>query len=91
LAGANCWRSRTFQASKERAFSMVDKQKYIQRVKNIYEKKTGNTLSDVEALNIFENLVTLVDAVYKPIPKEFFQEIDKNYQLSKKPNERKLS
>jgi hypothetical protein len=76
-------------SSPQRCFFMVDKTKYIQQVKNIYEKKTGKTLSDVEALNIFENLVTLVSAVYQPISKEFFQEIHKNYQLIKKDENKK--
>lgn len=50
-------------------FFMVDKQKYIQRVQDHYETTTGNKISASEALDIFENLTTLVSAIYKPIPK----------------------
>ncbi len=43
--------------------------KYVQKFKEAYEKKTGNIISDSDALTYFHNLVVLVDAVYKPIPK----------------------
>jgi hypothetical protein len=72
-----------------RCFFMVDKTTYIQRIKNIYTRKTGKVLSDVEALDVFENLVTLVSAVYQPIQKEFFQDVHKNYQLIKKDENKK--
>lgn len=48
---------------------MVDKQKYIQRIQDHYEATTGNKISASEALDIFENLTTLVSAIYKPIDK----------------------
>lgn len=44
------------------------KDKYVQRLKELYKKKTGKDISDAEALEHFEKLVTLVRAVYKPIP-----------------------
>ena len=49
----------------------VDKQKYVQQVKDLYETKSGKKISDAEALDIFENLVTLVNAIYQPIPKNY--------------------
>lgn len=54
---------------------MPDKDKYIQRVKSHHEATTGIKLADADALCIFENLITLVSAVYKPISKEFFQDL----------------
>lgn len=46
------------------------KAKYVQRFKDIYKEETGKDLSDDEALEHFESLITLVKAVYKPIPKD---------------------
>ena len=48
---------------------MVDKQKYILRIQDHYEATTGSKVSASEALDIFENLTTLVSAIYKPVPK----------------------
>ncbi len=42
---------------------MVDKTKYIQKFKDLYEAKTGIEISDSEALMGFEQLVCLVEAV----------------------------
>ena len=53
---------------------MIDKQKYIQKLKVIYETKTNKTLSDEKALNLFENLVSLVAAIHQPIPKELWND-----------------
>ncbi len=46
---------------------MTDKQKYIDRLKDIHSKKTGKVLSDDEALSLFESLIVLVGAIYKPV------------------------
>jgi len=62
---------------------MVDKQKYIQQIKDIHARKTGKILSDIEALDIFENLITLVGAVYRPILRDVFGEDSKKYKYEK--------
>jgi hypothetical protein len=49
---------------------MIDKQEYIQRVKARNKELTGSDISDTEALDIFENLITLTSAIYKSIPKQ---------------------
>lgn len=56
---------------------MADKEKYIKRIKIHYEAKSGKRISDSEALDIFEKLVTLVSAVYKPIPKKLWTTMKK--------------
>ena len=47
----------------------LKKLKYIERYKEIFKRKTGREISDLEALEQFEKLTTLVEAVYKPIPR----------------------
>ena len=42
---------------------MVDKVKYLERFKKLYEQKNHTTLSDELALEYFEKLVCLVGAV----------------------------
>lgn len=42
----------------------------VEKYKEIYKRKTGLDLSDQEALGQAMNLVTLVNSVYKPIPKQ---------------------
>lgn len=46
---------------------MLDKQKYIQKFKELYELKNKKTISDDEALNYFENLICLVGAITKNV------------------------
>lgn len=41
----------------------------IQEFKLIYQETTGVALSDAEALETALNLLSLLDAVYQPIPK----------------------
>ena len=41
----------------------------VKRYKAIYKKKTGMDLSDEEAFSQAMSLITLVNAVYKPIKK----------------------
>lgn len=48
---------------------MVDKAKYIERFKEIYKNKNGKVLDDVKALEYFEKLIALVEAVHVPISK----------------------
>ena len=49
---------------------MIDKSKYVQRFKEIYQKKTGEVISDEESLHYFQQLITLVDATHGVIPKK---------------------
>ncbi len=46
----------------------------IREFKEIYKKDTGKELSDQEALDMATNLLTLFDAIYRPIPKEHEKE-----------------
>ena len=45
-------------------------QEELEKIKAIYKKKSGNDLSDEDALEMATQLFTLVKAVYSPIPKE---------------------
>jgi len=45
----------------------VARKDYVKRLKEIYKRKNGEELSDEQALQIFEQLVVLVKAVYQPI------------------------
>lgn len=47
----------------------MNKQKYVERFREIYKRDTGKEISDLEALGHFEKLITLVRAVYRPLPK----------------------
>ena len=49
---------------------MVNKQAYITRFQELHKRKQGEDISDVAALEYFENLICLVKAVYRPIPIE---------------------
>ncbi len=53
---------------------MTNKQEYVDKYKLLYEAKTGKKISDQEALVCFEQLISLVGAVYQPIRDEFFKE-----------------
>ncbi len=53
---------------------MNNKSKYIQKFKEIYQKKTGKVISDEEVLDYLEKLATLVEAVYQPSSKKFFRD-----------------
>jgi hypothetical protein len=57
---------------------MANKERYIEKFKKLYEVKTGNILSDDDALSHFENLVALVGAIYQPISKDSWGKITKN-------------
>ena len=52
-------------------------EKYLERFKAIHKKKTGKDISDQDALASFTKLITLVKAIYRPIPKEWLDEYDK--------------
>lgn len=53
---------------------MSQKEKYIQRFKKLYKQKEGKDLSDQEALEHFEKLIVLVEAVYQPLSRKFFDD-----------------
>ena len=48
---------------------MQDKRIFVERCKEIYLRQTGKILPEEEALEMFERLISLVSAIYKPIPK----------------------
>lgn len=48
---------------------MENKLKYVERFKALHKCDTGKEISDLEALERFEKLITLVRAVYRPLPK----------------------
>ena len=50
--------------------------------KEIHRKKTGKDLSDQEALEQATKLITLVKAVYRPIPKDAEKKPWPKYQKS---------
>ncbi len=51
---------------------MVEKNRYIERFKTLYEETTGSAISDDAALEYFEKLIALVDAIYKPKTHDFY-------------------
>ena len=55
-------------------------EKALQEFKPIYKKKTGNDISDQDALESATKLLTLVNAVYRPIKKEWLEEYEKKNQ-----------
>jgi len=55
-------------------------EKALQEFKAIYKKKTGNDISDQDALESATKLLTLVNAVYRPIKKEWLEEYEKKNQ-----------
>lgn len=59
-------------------FSMPGiEEKYINKFKELYLKKEGKDLSDVEAAAKFNKLVTLVKNTYLPISKSEKEKIEK--------------
>jgi hypothetical protein len=59
-------------AELRRGFVMVDKTKYLKKLKELHKQKTGVDLSDSEVLELFEKMVALVEATYKTIPKTIY-------------------
>ena len=45
-------------------------QEMLKKYKALYKKKTGKEITNQEALRQATKLITLVKAVYQPIPKE---------------------
>lgn len=51
---------------------MFDKASYIAQYRALHKRDTGEDITDALALEHFEKLISLVHAIYKPIPKERF-------------------
>lgn len=52
----------------------MEKGNYIQKFKELYKEKEGKNLSDQEALDYLEKLATLVEVIYKPLSRKFFDD-----------------
>lgn len=50
-------------------FAMINKTKYIDKIKKLHLEKTGIFLTEIEAQVLFENLIVLVATIYQPIRK----------------------
>ena len=50
--------------------------KALQEYKEIYKKKFGTDIDDATAMEQATNLLTLVNAVYRPIKKEWLEEYE---------------
>lgn len=59
---------------------MVDKEKYIIKFKELYRQKNDQEISDNFAMEYFERLITLVRAVYKPLPRQDYKEYIEKYE-----------
>ena len=60
---------------------MISK-KALQEFKTIWEKEFGSPISDKSAIEQSTSLLTLLDAIYKPIKKEWVKKTDKIEDLS---------
>lgn len=49
----------------------------LEKYKTIYRKKFGKDISDQEALEQATKLITLVKAIYKPMTKEEFGQLER--------------
>jgi len=56
---------------------MISKE-YLEKFKANHKRKTGKDMSDQDALTSFTKLITLVKVVYRPIPKKWLEEYEKN-------------
>lgn len=52
-------------------------QEMLEKYKTIYQNKFGKAISDQEVLEQAAKLITLVKAVYKPMTKEEFKQLEK--------------
>jgi hypothetical protein len=55
-------------------------EKALQEFKNIWREEFGEDISDEKALEEATALLTMFDAIYRPIPKAWSDEYDKNHQ-----------
>lgn len=51
--------------------------KHVQEFKSIYKEQFGESISDAYAIEIATQFVDLMETVYKPMPKERFDELTK--------------
>jgi len=51
-------------------------QKALEEYKAIYKEEYGADISDAEALDLAVNLLTMMNAVYRPIKKEWAEDAD---------------
>ena len=54
----------------------------LKEFKEIYKRRTGKDISDQDALGSAIKLITLVKATYRPIPKEWLEEYEKENKNS---------
>ena len=52
----------------------------LDEFKSIWKKEFGEEISDAKALDEATNLLTLMNAVYRPIKKEWLDEFNKKYR-----------
>lgn len=57
-------------------------EEYAKKFQKIHKERTAEELSDEEALENFKKLVEMVRRVYKPIPKDDFERIDINQDIT---------
>ena len=54
--------------------------KALQEYKEIYKEKFGKDIDDVTAMEQATSLLTLMNAVYRPIKKEWIEEYNKKHE-----------
>lgn len=52
-------------------------EKYLEKFKELYQKKEGKILTDLDVVKRFNNLIVLVKSVYQPIPRSKQDEFEK--------------
>ena len=52
----------------------------LQEFKMIWREETGQEITDKEALDAAVALLHLFDVIYRPIPKDWSDEYDKNFK-----------
>lgn len=56
---------------------MISK-KALNEFKKIYKEEFGEKITDAEAVSLGTNLLTMMNAVYRPIKKEWLKESEEN-------------
>ena len=59
------------------AFKFMVEEKWVEKFKEIYKQKTGQELTDQEALDCLNKLITLTRAIYRPIPRSDERELER--------------
>ena len=57
-------------------------EKALREFKNIWKEEFGEDISDEKALEEATALLTMFDAIYKPIRKEWVEEYENNHQTN---------